>query len=100
MSLTAGVLVLGELGRGARASGMRDDAGWEAWLAKLKAYKLKHGDCNVPRGWAEDPRLGRWVDTQRRYKKALDRGEPSDGMMAARVAKLEALGFAWVRRCN
>jgi hypothetical protein len=77
------------------ASGTRDDAGWEAKLGKLKAYKRKHGDCNVPGGWAEDPPLGRWVNTQRRHKKKLDRGEPSKGMTAARVAKLDALGFAW-----
>jgi hypothetical protein len=73
----------------------RDDAGWEAQLAKLKAYKQKHGECNVPNRWAEDPRLGGWVGTQRKFKKALDRGEPSTGMTAARVAKLDALGFAW-----
>jgi hypothetical protein len=33
----------------------------------------------------------------------LARGEPSEGMTAARAAKLEALGFAWqtlaARRC-
>ena len=45
--------------------------------------------------WAEDPRLSTWVDMQRFYKKALDRGEPSPGTTAARVARLEALGLAW-----
>jgi hypothetical protein len=73
----------------------RDDVGWEAQLAKLKVYKRKHGDCNVPRKWAEDTPLGGWVGTQRTLKKALDRGEPSKGMTAARAAKLDALGFAW-----
>jgi hypothetical protein len=77
------------------SKGNRDDTGWEAQLAKLKIYKQRHGDCNVPQGWAEDPKLGRWVDNQRTRKKALDRGEPSRGMTAARVAKLDALGFAW-----
>ena len=70
-------------------------AGWEAQLAKLRKYRRKHGDCNVPQGWAEDPPLGSWVNKQRARKKALDRGEPSEGMTAARAAKLEALGFAW-----
>ena len=79
----------------AAAHGGRDDAGWEGWLAKLKAYKQEHGDCNVQQGWAEDPPLGRWVDRQRQFKKALDRGKPSKGMTAARAAKLEALGFNW-----
>jgi hypothetical protein len=73
----------------------RDDAGWEAQLAKLKVYKRRHGDCCVPQRWAEDPRLGGWVDTQRQRKRKLDRGELSNGMTAERAAKLEALGFAW-----
>ena len=34
---------------------------WEAQLARLAAYKEAHGDCNVPKSWAEDPPLGRWV---------------------------------------
>jgi hypothetical protein len=76
----------------------RDDAGWEAQMAKLKAYKRRHGDCNVPQHWAEDPSLGSWVMMQRKFKKALDRGEPSQGMTVVRLAKLDVLGFAWVRR--
>jgi hypothetical protein len=49
----------------------------------------------VPRGWAEDPQLGRWVDTQRALKKKLGRGKPSKGMTAARAAMLDKLGFDW-----
>jgi hypothetical protein len=49
----------------------------------------------VPKGWAEDPRLGSWVKPQRAGKMALDRGEPSAGMTAERAARLAALGFAW-----
>jgi hypothetical protein len=79
----------------APAGGNRDDAGWERRLAKLKEYKRAHGDCSVPKGWAEDPRLATWVKAQRQHKKKLDRGEPCEGMTAARAAKLEALGFAW-----
>jgi hypothetical protein len=75
--------------------GTTDTGPWEGWLTQLKVYKRKHGNCNVPRGWAEDPGLGRWVGLVRRYKRALDRGKPVVGMTAARVAKLDALGFAW-----
>ena len=49
----------------------------------------------MPRSWAEDPPLGSWVSHQRERKKALDRGDPSPRMTAARAAKLDALGFAW-----
>ena len=75
-------------------AGVPNEAAWEAQLAKLAAYKAAHGDCKVPQRWAEDPRLGSWVDNQRKRKKALDRGKYGDGMTAARAAKLEALGFA------
>jgi hypothetical protein len=78
------------------------DAAWEAQLARLAAYKVAHGDCNVPLRWweAHNPRcgLGRWVNNQRVLKRKLDRGacQPGEGMMTAeRVARLTALGFVW-----
>ena len=69
--------------------------GWEAKLTTLKAYNQRHGTCNVPKGWAVDSALGTWGSKQRAFKKMLDRGDPSKGMMVARVAKLDALGFEW-----
>jgi hypothetical protein len=77
-----------------------DEAIWEAQFARLAAYKAARGDCNVPQGWAEDPRLGTWVKTQRRGKRKLDRGEPREGMTAARAARLTALGLVWEPRAN
>ena len=71
------------------------EAAWDAQLARLAAYKAAHGDCSVPRGWAEDPRLANWVGNQRRLKRKLDRGEPSEGMTAARAARLTSLGLNW-----
>ena len=44
-------------------------------------------------GWAKHPGLGKWVSRQRCLKKKLDRGELCEGMTAARVARLDALGF-------
>jgi hypothetical protein len=78
------------------SKGCRGDVDWEAQLAKLENYQHKHGHCKVPLGWAEDPRLATWVSNQRQRKKALDRGEPSAGVTAARAAKLDKLGFSWV----
>jgi hypothetical protein len=71
-----------------------DGAMWEAHLAKLEDYRAAHGDCRVPQRWAEDPRLGSWVGMQRKLKRKLDRGEATDGMTAARAARLTALGLA------
>ena len=76
----------------------RDDAVWEAQRLKLEKYNQRHGDCNVPRNWPEDQALGFWVMTQRAGKKALNRGGPSLKITVARMAKLDALGFAWERR--
>jgi hypothetical protein len=72
-----------------------DEAAWEAQLARLAAYKAARGDCSVPHCWAEDPRLGKWVNNQRALKRKLDRGEPSEGMTAERAVRLTELGFAW-----
>ena len=68
---------------------------WERQLARLAAYKAVHGDRSVPGRGAEDPRLARWVNKQRVRKRKLDRGEPSEGMTAERVARLTALGLVW-----
>jgi hypothetical protein len=75
--------------------GKPKEAEWEAQLARLAAYKAEHSDCSVPRCWAEDPRLGRWVDNQRALKRRRDHGEPSEGMTAERAARLTALGLEW-----
>jgi hypothetical protein len=75
--------------------GVVDDARWEAQLARLVAYKAVHGNCRVPKTWAEDPKLGGWVSMQRRYKKKMDGGEPSQGMTVERAARLTALGVVW-----
>ena len=57
---------------------------WEVQLARLADYKMAHGNCNVPRGWADDPKLASWFDHQRLGKQT-----------AARAAQLRALGFEW-----
>jgi hypothetical protein len=71
------------------------EAAWEAQLARLAAYKVARGDCNVPTRWPMDPALGNWVKNQRTYKRWLDCGEPSKGMTAERAARLTALGLVW-----
>jgi hypothetical protein len=77
------------------------DAVWELQLGRLTAYKAIHGDCDVPKMHAKDkPALGRWVFSQRTRKKALDCGEPCEGMTAERAARLTALGFMWDGKWN
>ena len=66
-------------------------------MAKLVAFRAMpgHGHCRVPNGWPADPKLGKWVGSQRKYKKRLDAGHPSPGITKERVAKLDQLGFEW-----
>jgi hypothetical protein len=92
-SRAAQLVALGFAWEGTRAH--PNEAGWEAQLARLAAYKAAQSDCNVPKGWPEDPPLANWVNRQRKGKRQLDHGELSSGMTAERVAKLMALGFVW-----
>jgi hypothetical protein len=80
------------------AWGKRHTDEWATQFAKLEAYKMQHGDCVVPRDWAEDPALHNWVRIQRTNKRKLDAGKPAPGMTAERAAQLTALGFAWGKR--
>jgi hypothetical protein len=73
--------------------GTSNDAAWEAQLAQLAAYTVAHGNCDVPKSWAKDPALGRWVSDQRVLKKKLQMGQPCKGMTAERAAKLTLLGL-------
>lgn len=38
---------------------------WNEHYEELKAFKGRYGHCNVPRGYKENVKLGRWVDKQR-----------------------------------
>jgi len=61
---------------------------WEARYAELLRYKQAHGNCDVPNRWKEDPKLGKWVSSQRLLKQ---QGELS----RERMWMLEEIGFNW-----
>ena len=69
---------------------VRFDSAWEKMFGPLIDYKKRFGNCNVPQGWNEDQKLGRWVSTQRRLRK---KGQLSP----ERIARLSELGFVWDR---
>jgi hypothetical protein len=73
-------------------------ARFEARCAELEEFKAEHGDCLVPAPYPENPSLGRWVETQRRLKKQLDRGEENPGITQERVDRLTDVGMAWAGR--
>jgi len=59
---------------------------WEESIRTLEQYKAKHGDCNVPRRWSENPSLAAWVSTLRQVKGQLSK---------ERANQLTGLGFEW-----
>jgi hypothetical protein len=58
---------------------------WDRRLDSLRQWKLKHGDCAVPKNAGL---LGRWTSRQRELAK---KGRLSD----ARTALLASIGFVW-----
>lgn len=59
---------------------------WEQRYEELVKYKEKHGDCNVPQSFPENPQLSYWVRNQRNRKITITDRQ--------RVL-LEEIGFEW-----
>lgn len=85
---------------------------WEESFRRLVAFQKKHGHCNIPYRYEEDPFLGRWVSLQR----SIYKGEASSSHSGAhgatatatapalsgesaaqrdRVRRLNEIGFEW-----
>ena len=64
---------------------------WNERFHELKAYKAKHGHCNVP---IRSGALGTWVGTQRRHYRLFKEGK-SSSMTDERARQLESIGFQW-----
>ncbi|EDN70824.1 helicase domain protein [Beggiatoa sp. PS] len=61
---------------------------WEEHFTALIDYKNRYGNCKVPTGWAENPRLAGWVKKQRQaYKKGT--------LCQEYVIRLNAIDFDW-----
>ncbi|MBW2544492.1 MAG: helicase associated domain-containing protein, partial [Deltaproteobacteria bacterium] len=61
---------------------------WEKRFAELLEFKKICDHCNVPRDWSESPKLGAWVNSQRRNKK-------KDILSRDRICRLDDIGFLW-----
>ncbi|MBF0427698.1 MAG: helicase associated domain-containing protein [Magnetococcales bacterium] len=64
------------------------EAAWEEMMLSLTRFQQARNHCLVPAQWPTNPTLARWVEQQRRdYRlKLLD---------AAKIERLEVLGFIW-----
>ena len=71
-------------------------AKWETKFNELVAYKDTHGgSCNVPRGYAENPQLGNWVNNQRKQYKKFQQDPSTSPMTQERIERLESIAFEW-----
>jgi hypothetical protein len=69
-------------------------ATWQCRLSELTDYRKIHGNCNVPRKYSENLKLGYWVENQRsQYRSHLNGNKSS--MTLSRIQELESLGFEW-----
>ena len=73
------------------------EAKYDAMIELVANFKKKHGHCRVPQHYAtaDNTKLGRWVDTQRRQYRLLGQEGKRSEMTPARIERLEAIGFDW-----
>uniref|UniRef100_A0A7S3PV21 Helicase-associated domain-containing protein n=1 Tax=Chaetoceros debilis TaxID=122233 RepID=A0A7S3PV21_9STRA len=72
------------------------DTKWNMRIQELRDYKQRFGDCMVPVHWKENPKLGSWVSTQRKYYKLHKAGETAR-ITKERIRQLTEVGFVWDR---
>jgi hypothetical protein len=72
----------------------RRPAPWEDRLSELAEYRKRYGNCNVPKKYSENKKLGNWVGTQRKQHRLHLNGKRSQ-MTLPRIQALESLGFEW-----
>lgn len=61
-------------------------AKWDEMFNTLVAYKERNGDCCVPRNYAKNPQLARWVGKQRSKRKTQSQSQ---------LVRLNSIGFEW-----
>ena len=57
-------------------------------MEKLRIYKEKNGNCDVPQRYEDDPGLGVWCGNQRPRKR-------TDKLSPEKIQRLDKLGFCW-----
>jgi hypothetical protein len=67
---------------------------WSARFQQLREYKVQSGHCLVPYQYSANPKLGKWVSTQRSSYRLSQEGKPSP-MTEERIRELESIGFDW-----
>jgi len=72
----------------------QEDTGWDELYKALEHFHRQNGHAAPSARYKANPKLGRWVMTQRRQYTLLMQGKHS-AMTLERIEKLECLGFQW-----
>ena len=67
---------------------------WSDFFRQLCEYKVQYGHCQVPQKYPANPKLGKWVSTQRSHYRLYQEGKPSS-MTAEQIRELKSIGFDW-----
>ena len=65
---------------------------WSVGIQEMREFKEQFGNCLVPYKYADNPKLGQWVSTQRKNYRFHQEGKPSS-MTEDRIRALESIGF-------
>lgn len=71
---------------------LQDKLTWMQSYENLVAYKAYYGDCHVPQKFKFNPKLGRWVNKQR---KRIKNPEKYGKVTPEQFKMLSDLGFKW-----
>jgi hypothetical protein len=67
---------------------------WNERFDQIFEFKVQFGHCLVPVYCSANPKLGKWVSTQRSNYKLYQEGKPGP-MTAERIRALDGIGFKW-----
>ena len=71
---------------------------WCKQYDELVKYVKEFDHARVPVAFAENPSLGRWVNTQRKYYKNYTDGKLSRRLSKEQIRLLNRIGFEWKMR--
>jgi hypothetical protein len=71
---------------------------WLKQFEELEGYKKKHGDCNVPHSYKENPSLGAWVNNQRANWKNGKLDPKQKKLLADRGFVFDPVAGAWQKQ--
>ena len=72
---------------------------WAVMFQQLRKYRIINGNCKVPQKYAENKKLGRWVNFQREmYNNTKGSGKGREKIKPEKIIKLDSLGFLWGKK--